>query len=258
MADAVDAGPFDLGGDGPAAALCLHGLTGTPYEVRPLGEALAAAGIRALGPTLPGHGETPAALAGRRHEEWLDAARQHLAGLRARHDLVFGVGLSMGGALTLVLAAEQRFEAICVVGVPLRLRQPMAALLPLLRWIVPFPRKSVGSDIRDEAARRRHPSYPVMPLAAVRELQHLQRRLRSLLGQVRVPALVAHGAHDRTARPSDSREIYARIASTQKRLLILENSAHVVPVDHDGLLLAREAAAFLRGQVPDGRRCDPG
>ena len=28
---------FELG-EGPAAALCLHGFTGTPYEVRPLGE----------------------------------------------------------------------------------------------------------------------------------------------------------------------------------------------------------------------------
>ena len=54
----VDAGAFDLPGGGRAAALCLHGLTGTPYEVRPLGEALAAAGIRALGPALQSVGVT--------------------------------------------------------------------------------------------------------------------------------------------------------------------------------------------------------
>ena len=37
-AAALDAGPFDLGGrgEGGDAALCLHGLTGTPYEVRPI------------------------------------------------------------------------------------------------------------------------------------------------------------------------------------------------------------------------------
>ena len=29
----VDASPFELPGEGHAAALCLHGLTGTPYEV---------------------------------------------------------------------------------------------------------------------------------------------------------------------------------------------------------------------------------
>ena len=59
----VDPSPFDLIGGGSAAVLCLHGLTGTPYEVRPLGEALARAGIRAVGPALPGHNETPDRLA---------------------------------------------------------------------------------------------------------------------------------------------------------------------------------------------------
>ena len=57
----VDASAFDwmpVCGDGRAAALCLHGLTGTPYEVRPIAEALVARGIRARGPALPGHDTT--------------------------------------------------------------------------------------------------------------------------------------------------------------------------------------------------------
>jgi carboxylesterase len=245
----VDAAPFDLAPDAPAAALCLHGLTGTPYEVRPLGEALAARGIRAFGPRLPGHGETPASLAGRRHDEWLDAVREHAGRLRERHERVFGVGLSMGGALALVLAAESRLDGLAVIGVPLRLRQPLAALLPLLQRIAPFPRKRAGSDIRDGEARGRHPGYDVMPLAAVRELQRLQRHLRRVLHQVRAPVLVAHGVHDRTARPADAEEIHATIASAEKQLLFLENSAHVVPVDRDGPALARAVAGFLVRQL---------
>jgi carboxylesterase len=59
----IDSSAFDLPGGGRAAALCLHGLTGTPYEVRSLGVAFAASGIRAFGPALPGHNETPERLA---------------------------------------------------------------------------------------------------------------------------------------------------------------------------------------------------
>lgn len=61
----VDPGPFrpgDVGGTGPAV-LCVHGLTGTPYEVRPPAELLARHGFACLGPLLPGHGQTPQALA---------------------------------------------------------------------------------------------------------------------------------------------------------------------------------------------------
>jgi carboxylesterase len=245
LTDRVDPSPFDLGPPGGSAALCLHGLTGTPYEVRPLAEALAQRGIRAVGPALPGHNETPQALAQRTHGDWLESARGHLAALRARHDRVFAVGLSMGGLVSLSMAAEGEVDALVVVGVPLRLRQPLAALLPLLQRVAPFPPKRGGSDIREDAARRRHPSYDVMPLAAVRELQRLQRRVRRSLGSVRVPALVAHGAHDRTARPVDAERIHAGIASAERCLLVLPDSGHVVPVDRDGPRLARAVAEFL-------------
>ena len=45
-----------------AAVLLLHGFTGSPWEVRPLGESLAARGFHVLAPQLPGHGTTPEAM----------------------------------------------------------------------------------------------------------------------------------------------------------------------------------------------------
>jgi carboxylesterase len=241
----VDASPFDLPGGTGAAALCLHGLTGTPYEVRPLGEALAAAGIRAVGPALPGHNETPERLAGTHHEEWRAAARRELERLRRDHERVFGVGVSMGGLLVLDLAADAALDAAVVVGVPLRLARPVAALVPVARFFVRAVPKSAGSDIRDPEARARHPSYPVMPLAAVRQLQQLQKRVRRGLGRVTVPLLVAHGAHDRTANPADAQEIVAAVGSAERAHLLLEHSAHIVPVDLDGAALAGAVVRFL-------------
>ena len=241
----VDTAPFDLPGSGRAAALCLHGLTGTPYEVRPLGEALSQAGIRAVGPALPGHNETPQSLAKVRYQQWLESARVQLRGLRDRHEVVFVVGLSMGGLLTLALASEERVDAAVTVGTPLRLSQPLATFMPLLKYLVPFPRKREGSNICDPAARLRHPSYEVMPLAAVRQLQHLQRLVRGALERVTAPLLVAHGAHDATADPADSKEIFDRVGSQEREHLILEDSAHVVPVDRDGPRLAAASVDFL-------------
>ena len=241
----VDTAPFDLPGSSRAAALCLHGLTGTPYEVRPLGEALSQAGIRAVGPALPGHNESPQSLAKVRYQQWLESARVQLKDLRDQHDVVFVVGLSMGGLLTLALASEARVDAAVTVGTPLRLSQPLATFMPLLKFLVPFPRKRGGSDICDPAARCRHPSYEVMPLAAVRQLQHLQRLVRGALGRVTVPLLVAHGAHDATADPADSKEIFDRVGSREREHLILEDSAHVVPVDRDGRRLAAASVDFL-------------
>lgn len=245
----VDSRPFELSGAGRAAALCLHGLTGTPYEVRPLGEALSAAGIAALGPALPGHNETPERLAAVAHTEWLAAAREALHELRAVHERVFVVGLSMGGLVALALAAEERVDAVAVIGVPLRIRAHGIRLVPILKHLVRYLPKSQGSDIRDPDARARHPSYDRMPLAAIHELLRLQRRVRRALPRIQAPLLVAHGAHDRTAHPDDAREILARVASREREHLVLDASGHVVPVDRDGPRLASALVTFLRRQL---------
>jgi carboxylesterase len=244
-APVVDPAPFDLPGRGRAAALCLHGLTGTPYEVRSIGEALSAAGIAAVGPALPGHNQTPEHLARVSHEEWVAAARDALARLRSAHERVFVVGLSMGGLVSLALAAEERVDAAIVVGVPLRLRQSAVRLVPLAKRFVRFFPKSGGSDIRDAAARARHPSYDRMPLAAVHELLRLQRRVRGLLPRIEAPLLVAHGARDRTAHPDDAHAILRGVASVEREHLCLEDSGHVVPVDVDAGRFVAAAVAFL-------------
>lgn len=249
----VDPSPFDLG-RGRVAVLCLHGLTGTPYEVRPLGEAFAAAGLRAVGPALPGHNETPEALA---HvgswQEWVDTARREVRRLAQEHERVCAAGLSMGGLVSLVLAAERSLDALVVVGTPLRFDWSIRLAVPWLKRFVPFLDKNAGSDIQDEAARRRHPSYPRMPLAAVDQLLGLQAAVRRQLRQVVAPLLVAHGALDRTANPRDAEVIHDGVASRERALLMLPRSGHVVPVDRDGPELARAATDFLNRHAEGSR-----
>ena len=94
MSDGVplDWGPYDLAprveptGD---AVLCLHGLTGTPYEVRPLAEALADRGMRARGPLLPGHGGRPEELAALTYSAWTESVQREFLALRRDHERVF-------------------------------------------------------------------------------------------------------------------------------------------------------------------------
>lgn len=237
--------PFAFDGRGGSAALCLHGLTGTPYEVRPLGRAVADAGIHAFGPALPGHNATPEALAAVAHGAWLDAAHGHLGALRERFDRVAVVGLSMGGLLALALAQSARVDALVVVGTPLELPRPVRWTVPWLKRLWPMSTKRGGSDIRDAAARARHPSYDVMPLHSVHELMRLQRRVRGGLSAIRAPILVAHGAHDRTADPADARRIFDAVSSEVREHYVCAASAHVVPVDHDGAELGRRTAEFI-------------
>ena len=227
-----------------AAVLCLHGLTATPFEVRPVAEALAARGLRARGPVGAGHEGGARLLAHTPRRDWLANARSELAALRAEHDRVFLVGVSMGGLLSLRLAETERVDGLVVIGTPLALAPPVPQLLPLIRWIQPY-RKKNGSDIQDPIARARHPSIPAMPMASVAELIELQSEVIPELSKIEAPILVAHGGRDRTARPRDAQRIFDSVSSVEKELFYLERSGHIATVDYDGPALARATADFL-------------
>ena len=244
-AGAPDAPDANAAGKG-AAALCLHGLTGTPYEVRPVAEALRARGVRSRAPWMAGHEGGVEALTRTKHEEWVELARAELRALRAEHDRVFLVGMSMGGLVSLRLAQTEKVDAMVVVGAPLVLAPPIPQLLPLFRLFVSArPKKPGSSDIQEPAARARHPGVEAMPMASVAELIALQSKVIADLGKVEAPILVAHGRLDRTARPRDAARIHAEVGSSDKELFYLDRSGHVATVDYDGPALARAAADFL-------------
>ena len=247
----VDPAPFDLGpADSPTAVLCVHGLTGTPWEVRPFAETLARRGVRARGLLLPGHGTDPEELAETPREDWVEAVGQATDELRASHDYVALVGMSLGGVLSLRTAEVRRVDALVSVGAPLELAPVARWMVPIAKYLVPQLPKRSGPDIRDPEARARHPGYPSMPLAAVHELIRLQREVVVDLHRIEAPLLVAHGEHDRTAPPSNALLIYEGVSSKVRELVMYPDSAHVVPVDHDGPALVERAVEFLGQHVP--------
>ena len=100
-----NAKPFFLPG-GEHAVLLLHGFTGSPSHMRPLGDALNAAGFTVRGIALKGHDETVRDMMRATWHDWLEDARRACAELALKYARVSVAGLSMGGVLALLLAEE--------------------------------------------------------------------------------------------------------------------------------------------------------
>src|SRR5271156_4460014 len=94
----VDTSEFFFPGSG-VSALLIHGLTGTPYEMRFLGERLAAAGVRVRGVRLAGHAATPEDLAATDYHDWYESVAGGFEQLRSFGDPVVVAGLSLGAVL---------------------------------------------------------------------------------------------------------------------------------------------------------------
>jgi carboxylesterase len=226
---------FHLDG-GAVGCLLLHGLTGSPPEVRPVGDYLHGKGVTVTAPLLPGHGTQPEALLRVRWEDWFAAADAELRALQERCEVVFVGGLSMGALLAVHLAARYpELAGLLLYSPALRLNSPVAPLLPLLRHLITWvpPQQEQRADLTDPDAPSRLWHYTHVPVAAVAELVRLQGVVRAELPRVRVPALVLSAVGDATLHPSAGRRTFAGLGATDKELVILHRSGHCLTVDSE-------------------------
>ena len=243
----VDAGPFRLGdprGGLAPAVLCVHGLTGTPYEVRPPAEALAAAGFYCEGPLLPGHGTSFRELFGLPRKAWVAAVVSAYDALAERHERVYVLGLSLGGLLALAVAERRPVAGLVVLAVPLELAWLVRRAVPWLHRIIRHLPKTPA--IRDVEARLRHPGYDRMPLGAVDQLLRLAREVRAGLGEITAPVQLIFSRLDPTVPALNAELLQRELGPGARELLWLERSGHVLPVDFEQALVADRVVAFLR------------
>ena len=87
--------------------LLLHGLCGTPTEMRFVANGLARSGCTVYCPMLAGHGGSEADIKATRWQDWYASAEAALSRLREDCDTVIVGGLSTGAVLALLLAARR-------------------------------------------------------------------------------------------------------------------------------------------------------
>lgn len=235
------------------AVLCLHGLTSTPYEWRPLGDALRAAGYTFDAPVLVGHGTRPEALAHTRWPDWLGAARRAFDALAAEHAQVVLVGMSMGALCATVLAHERgaRVAGLAAMALPLELSVKSQAVVelarraPLIHTLMPYITKKSGPDVSDPAVAAAMPSYDRIPLAAAASMVDGQKAALARLPRLSCPVLLQHGRDDHVAPVRNARKALGMLRTRHKRAIIYPNSWHILPLDADHEQVTADVLAFV-------------
>ena len=239
--------PFYFPGN-EIGCLLIHGFTGAPTEMRPLGEYLAEQGYTVHGVRLAGHGTR---IEDMNRVTWQDWSNSVLDGWHLIHpntQRVFIIGLSMGGVLALYHASFLPAAGVVSLSTPYEIEPDLRLkILPLYAKIIPYASKG-ESDWQDPEAVEDHFSYELYPTKAILQLLGLLEGMRESLPDIKQPALLIHSKKD-LGVPSANLERIAQALGTSPEgitTLYLENSGHVVTRDLDKDLVFQSIHQFIQ------------
>jgi carboxylesterase len=244
--------PWSAPGSGARKNRCIflvHGFTGSPYSLRPLGELLAERGFAVEIPRLPGHGTTWRELLPTRYDDWRAAVHATAKRLEERHEHVLLVGLSMGGTLALDVASgtDARISGVVTINAQILDRDGIGVKLgPYIEKVLPIvPASLAGLTMNDIAKPGMvEEAYPLVPTAAGNSLLRALPRIRAQLANVPCPVLVMVSRNDHSVPPANSKALLELIKAPRLEELVLERSYHVATLDYDQALIEEKVTAF--------------
>jgi carboxylesterase len=261
--------------DSWADLLLIHGLTGTPNEMRFLSIYLSKRGYSCVRPRLANHGAPMEILKNTTWRECYESVRREFLKIRARRSgkPIIASGLSMGALLALVLAYEfpDDLAGVSCLAPTLfydgwnmpwqRHLLPLAQATPLKHFF--YFKEEPPYGIKNEQVRERvHQyyqnaklddlkqvarfGYPYFSVTLLCELNALIKFLIPKLPAIRLPVQLVQAKHDDMTSTRNSQFIHDQISSKTKEIVLLEDSYHVVAADQERETVAERMDEFFR------------
>lgn len=261
---------------GKTGVLLVHGITGSPAEMKPLVRKLTAQGFSVACPQLAGHCSTLKELKQTRWPDWYASLVTAMDVMSEECDTLFVSGLSMGALLALKLAAgyPDRIQGVATLSatffydgwnVP-RLRQrfllPLAIYTPIRyfwSYHEPAPygikddriRNVIAAVYQGEGAGMPEKyGYSEFPGVTIRETFNLIRAAKRDLAAIVSPLLIVHSTEDDMASLKNASFLAAGVSSGQVETFYVDDTYHVLTLDkRKDDVAARVAEFFTRLQT---------
>jgi carboxylesterase len=255
---------------GSLGFLLIHGLGGTPIELRYVAHGLARAGHTVHVPQLAGHCGSMRELRATRWMDWYASVEEEHVRMQARCDAIVVGGLSVGAILALHHAARhpQDVSALALYAPSLWLDgwgvpwySPLFSLVTM-KWFanfLAFPERPpwgvkdarlqtlIAKAINSGDSSRA--GIAALPGGTMLELRWLVQRVMGEIPRIRQPALIVHPREDDRASLRNPQYLQVKLRGLTE-LVVLDDSYHLVTVDRQRhIVVARTLEFASRLQV---------
>lgn len=251
---------------GKVGVLLIHGLCGTPAEMRFVAMGLARAGYTVHCPQLAGHGGSRGDVIETGWQDWYESARVALDEIRKDCDTIIVGGLCLGSILGLHLAANEPdkvqgvalfsptlwingwampwytklFNLVRTKGIANLLCFPDAKTLgikcPRVREFVraALANGAVGSQLGTSGT----------PAGAVLEHRWMVKAAMKLLKKITQPTLIVHSRQDDHAHLNNATYLQGALGGTVD-MVVLDDSYHMITLDKERHIVVERTNTFI-------------
>jgi len=251
---------------GRAAVLLIHGLTGTPTEMRIVGKGLANAGFTVYGMQMAGHCGSEEDLLHTGWKDWYASVEAAYDEVAKKHDVVFVAGLSMGAVMSMHLAARHpgKLRGMGLLSTTLtydgwsipkfRFLLPWFLHTPLglhYRFVENFPYGIKDDRLRQRVVSNMQAGNSVeagnlgMTGASLRQLLSLVGVVKKEMPSITTPAIILHAAEDDVASRWNADYCESHLGGPKKKVLFHE-SYHIITVDRERTEVVRQMVDYFR------------
>ncbi len=240
----------------PWSVVYLHGFSASRLETAPLAEQVAQRlGANLFHSRLTGHGRTaPVALGEASVQDWLADTLEALRIGQVLGDKVLVIGCSTGATLATWLALRPEGQAIAahvflspnfgprdkranIINAPWGRQIALALQGDTRSWEASGPREA-------NAWTTRYPTRALFPMMAL--VDHIRR---ADMAAFQAPVLMLYSEQDQTVDPKQTRNVFARIASNNKKAIVIDYSESLGQHVLAGDILAPKATAPMADSI---------
>ncbi|MBR1759380.1 MAG: alpha/beta fold hydrolase [Lachnospiraceae bacterium] len=223
----------------------IHGVTSGCAQMIPLGKMLGDYGYAVRLVNIAGHGTYPQELLRTSWEDAIEKASYDYVQMKAHYEKVYIGGLSMGGALSLALAARREdVDGVISISTPMALDESSFIAAAYPEEQIYLHRELAG---KQGTARKYHIHYEDIPVRVFQELKALIEYLNepNVLEKIKCPVFVAQALDDQIALPESGRTIYQRVSSENKSLYEPKVAGHNMPMNEGRFGLMQALVPWL-------------
>ncbi|AXH14786.1 alpha/beta fold hydrolase [Malaciobacter mytili] len=232
--------------------IAIHGFSSAPKEVEEMALYLNYKGLNVYAPRLRGHGTVAEDLKNRNYKDWYNSVSRAITIATLKYEKVYLVGFSTGGLLALLSSKKYflQLQGVVCINAALNLKDMrIKTILPAINFwneiVSSFNANTLAKEYVDNHPRYPEINYDKHYVKAIMQLKELMSKTRKSLNRINANTLIIQAKDDPIVNITSAYEIYEKIHSKNKELIVLEQNEHVIIKGEESKRVFEEILNFI-------------